>query len=253
MALSIDKPLAAFFSNSIPKSGTNLVKQLLLGMPGISHNNAQHTIYGHFDSVKAAKLRSIKQNQFGAGHIVYSQKWTHLFKELDMKQLIISRDPRDIVVSYVPFMKKFPKLSPVTSYIVNNLRTDKERYLATIRGLKHFNYDDINLFFRRYMGWFNAPDTLHFTFEDLTCSSVSQKKVINDILGFLYGPSLLADRKSLLVEQMISNVNPAKAVTFRKGLIGDWKNEFDLEIANAFKEVAGSLLVELGYEKDLNW
>ncbi|WP_408006223.1 sulfotransferase domain-containing protein [Pseudalkalibacillus sp. A8] len=159
IALSIGKPLPAFFSNSIPKSGTNLVKQLVLGIPGISHNLVNHTIYGHFEQEKASRLRSLQQNQFGAGHIVYSEEWVRIFKELNMKQLIISRDPRDIVVSYVPFMKKFPNLSPITSYIVNDLKTDKERYLTIIRGMKNSKYDDINRFYRRYMGWFNAPNT----------------------------------------------------------------------------------------------
>ncbi|WP_408006224.1 sulfotransferase domain-containing protein [Pseudalkalibacillus sp. A8] len=87
----------------------------------------------------------------------------------------------------------------------------------------------------------------------MTCNTDSQNKIVNEIVGFLYGSSLDTDTKSLLVEQMIKNVNPSKSITFRKGLIGDWKNEFDLEVTNAFKEVAGSLLIELGYEKDLEW
>jgi hypothetical protein len=41
--------------------------------------------------------------------------------------------------------------------------------------------------------------------------------------------------------------------TFRKGQIGSWREEFSAEHERAVKEVAGSLLVELGYEADPEW
>jgi hypothetical protein len=40
---------------------------------------------------------------------------------------------------------------------------------------------------------------------------------------------------------------------YRKGIAGDWKNHFDDEEKRVFKEVAGDMLVRLGYEKDLSW
>jgi hypothetical protein len=40
---------------------------------------------------------------------------------------------------------------------------------------------------------------------------------------------------------------------FRKGISGDWKGVFNERDKKIFKEEAGELLVELGYEKDLSW
>jgi hypothetical protein len=40
---------------------------------------------------------------------------------------------------------------------------------------------------------------------------------------------------------------------FRKGVAGDWKSVFTVEDRRIFKEAAGELLVELGYEKDHDW
>lgn len=40
---------------------------------------------------------------------------------------------------------------------------------------------------------------------------------------------------------------------YRKGVAGDWKNHFTDEDKRAFKAIAGDLLIELGYEKDLSW
>jgi hypothetical protein len=41
--------------------------------------------------------------------------------------------------------------------------------------------------------------------------------------------------------------------TFRKGQIGGWREEFSEEHARAAREIAGPLLVELGYEADHEW
>jgi hypothetical protein len=39
----------------------------------------------------------------------------------------------------------------------------------------------------------------------------------------------------------------------RKGVAGDWRNVFTKQDKEIFKEVAGDLLIRLGYEKDKNW
>ena len=40
---------------------------------------------------------------------------------------------------------------------------------------------------------------------------------------------------------------------FRKGVAGDWRNVFTVRDRELYKEVAGDLLVRLGYEKDHDW
>jgi len=39
----------------------------------------------------------------------------------------------------------------------------------------------------------------------------------------------------------------------RKGIVGDWANYFDDRIKSIYKEEAGQTLIDLGYEKDLDW
>ncbi len=45
----------------------------------------------------------------------------------------------------------------------------------------------------------------------------------------------------------------SSSVRFRKGVAGDWRNVFTERDESIFKEKAGDLLVELGYEKDSGW
>ena len=39
----------------------------------------------------------------------------------------------------------------------------------------------------------------------------------------------------------------------RKGISGDWENYFNEEAKDIFKKHAGQMLIQLGYEKDMNW
>ncbi|MBI4662350.1 MAG: sulfotransferase domain-containing protein [Verrucomicrobia bacterium] len=41
--------------------------------------------------------------------------------------------------------------------------------------------------------------------------------------------------------------------TARKGKVGDWRAHFNSDHVKLFKAGCGDLLIELGYEKDLNW
>ena len=41
--------------------------------------------------------------------------------------------------------------------------------------------------------------------------------------------------------------------SYRRGRVGDWRNEFTPEIKDLFKEHAGDWLVKLGYEKNNDW
>lgn len=45
----------------------------------------------------------------------------------------------------------------------------------------------------------------------------------------------------------------ARDQKYRKGIAGDWRNHFTPRITEAFKQRHGRLLVQLGYEADLNW
>jgi hypothetical protein len=40
---------------------------------------------------------------------------------------------------------------------------------------------------------------------------------------------------------------------YRKGIAGDWKNHFTAEDKALFKDIAGDLLIRLGYEQNLSW
>jgi hypothetical protein len=55
------------------------------------------------------------------------------------------------------------------------------------------------------------------------------------------------------VRTLKASIAPRKSGTFRKGQPGNWREHFTPANKALFKDVAGELLIQLGYERDNNW
>jgi hypothetical protein len=53
--------------------------------------------------------------------------------------------------------------------------------------------------------------------------------------------------------RLMQAIQPGKSHTFRSGKTGGWREHFTGEHRQLFKDVAGDLLVRLGYEKNNDW
>ena len=56
-----------------------------------------------------------------------------------------------------------------------------------------------------------------------------------------------------VVWKMYEGQNAKKSHTFRKGISGDWRNNFSEKHIALFKELAGQMLIDLGYEHIFEW
>jgi hypothetical protein len=52
---------------------------------------------------------------------------------------------------------------------------------------------------------------------------------------------------------LMAAIQPRRSATFRSGKSGTWRQYFTEEHKRLFKEVAGDLLIRLGYETDNDW
>ncbi|MCF6409958.1 sulfotransferase domain-containing protein [Pseudalkalibacillus salsuginis] len=248
-----NKQIQPFFANSIAKSGTHLLRPLLEGIPSLNH----HTfIYpGRLDQLEEHRriLATMATNHFANGHLHYSPQYSALFKHLNMKQLFLYRDPRDIVVSYAYFFMKF-KGHPYERYFTENNMNIKERCTALINGFNtvYAHRSNINMFYQNFLGWMSEANILLVPYESLVHSKESQRNELRKILRFLE-----VEKRPMKIEEIVNmmqaNVDPAKSPTFRKGQAGNWQMIFDEEIKNQFKAIAGDLLIKLGYENNHDW
>jgi hypothetical protein len=249
------------FVNSFPKSGTHLLFQIVEGLPNT-------VVYGGFlpsmtssfgfserSAENAAQvIRGFVPGEIVRGHLFFdSQSAAELVKNNSVNYFIY-RDPRAVVVSeahYLRAMNRWHRLAPYfrkLPSIENAITLSITGFNPPIPGLI---YPNIAERFARYEGWLTCNNCLGIRFEDLV--SENQVGVIRQMIDF-YAQHCTKDfdREGCL-EQMRALIAPHKSHTFRSGKMSGWRTEFTKEHRRLFGELAGDLLIRLGYEKDLNW
>ena len=109
-------------------------------------------------------------------------------------------------------------------------------------------------FAQNKMGWLQERGICCVTYEKLMFNEIPQNQSLIKIIDFLWKDlKHLKMTKLELLKKIKQNIIPQHSGTFRKGEIGNWKNEFNEEHKAAFKEIAGQLLIQLGYEKNYKW
>jgi hypothetical protein len=250
--------LHPFMLNSIPKSGTHLLKQILMGIPGMQHH-PDKGMFGYYKYQPQKQLDQIKKlshNEFVNGHLYYSPEWEAFFKGLNLKQVFVMRDPRDIVVSYAYFIPTLP-IHPLYATFTQEGFTHKDRIKFLIEGgepITETKYvqPDVTEWFTSFSKWSERENVFTVKFEDLT-SQMKKLHTVHRLVKFLWGHQPVPFTRPVMVGKMIQNINPGTSPTFRKGAVGGWRNEFDEELIALFKQSAGPLLIELQYEKDMKW
>jgi hypothetical protein len=185
----------------------------------------------------------------------------HLFFDKDYEEALqgtvhyfVYRDPRDVVVSeayYLRYMNPWHRLSPYFRTL-----SQSQAISLAIGGLAGdaphaADYPDIGRRFARYNGWVNSPSTYAVKFESLR--SEGWEKTVHRMIDFYagrVGSDLDFDQA---YSRALARIRPPRSHTFRKGEVGGWRTAFTVKHRDEFKAVAGSLLVALEYERDLNW
>jgi hypothetical protein len=251
--------LPPFIATSVPKSGTHLLHQILNGIPQVSNditrldkkffvNNPPVNFYqDHSD-----RLAKLKPNEFGLGHLYYSQQYVNMLKKLKLKHIYLYRDPRDVLISLSYFIgDKWPE-HPLHHDFNHKYTTPRQRILVLIKGISN-KFPNFTGYFRPFYGWLGDTNSLHITFEQLVTSVSSRYKVLHAILNYLWEDTISLAAKNQMASLMENSINPSGSGTFRRGKIGGWKDHFDPEIKQVFKEIVGGLLIETGYEKNYDW
>lgn len=150
------------------------------------------------------------------------------------KLIVIYRDGRDVVVSDRFFTadhlgKPFSFAAAVESW-----RRDMEAHL-------------------RYA---ETDRLCAFSYEALLGEGAPVVRTLLDDLGLGYDDALIArmiERSSFRFYAGRERGQENRKRFYRKGIAGDWKNHFSAEDRRVFKDLAGDMLVTLGYETGLDW
>ena len=113
------------------------------------------------------------------------------------------------------------------------------------------SYPNIAARFAHFEGWLNCPDCYCVKFEDLI--SERQPEVLRNIAEFYSQRTSTSLDVAAAATTMTSLIAPQKSHTFRSGKKAGWQREFTPAHRARFVEVAGDLLVRLGYESNHEW
>lgn len=247
-------------ANSFPKSGTHLLLQILKAIPEITH-------YGTFIASKPTLsyrerseekhirlLRRIIPGEVVPAHLFYEKQYHDILRQQNCVHFFIYRDLRDVVVSeafYLSEMNRWHRLHPYFA----SLAGMEERIMTAIRGISDpgfsGHYPHVAERFSNYQGWVNDPQVCTVRFEDLVSSD--RKKHLKRMADYYLRHSSLEIDVDKLVVLFESSIQPEKSHTYRKGKAGGWANVFTGAMKDQMKAIAGDLLINLGYEQDMNW
>ena len=167
--------------------------------------------------------------------------------------VFVYRDPRDMLVSHVFYATDMHPGHGMHKYYTEVLNSLEERLDAAIQGVDDEGAELSNVKERylNYLGWLNIPEALCLRFEDLV---QDQETSFRRLLSYLEGRGMrLQVSQETAIEALRSSIAPHRSGTFRKGKPGSWKEYFTPQNKQIFKEIAGDLLIQMGYEKDLDW
>ena len=257
-------------ANGMPKSGTHLLSTLLANLPRLRFSG-RHYSFDDFRSSTAVRSRSdatldwkrlqraiqaVNRGQYMTAHFPSTGRLVEILNALDFKTVVIFRDPRDVVVSNAFYIAKESR-HWLHDYFVSEVPDLPARILTCIRGVRapegQRGLESIGGRLNRQAGWREEQSCYVTHFEDLVGPSGggterAQLREIKAIADHIHHP-LTESELLTLAGRTWDDRSP----TFRKGSAGSWIDHFSEAHKDAFKEVAGQQLIDLGYETNLDW
>jgi sulfotransferase 6B1 len=249
------------FGNAKPKSGSHLLLQILNGFTRIMPYR-----YVEADPVRTvrrtggkrpaeevlAELRRVPQGVIGWGYVEATPENVSFLTAPGRVNYFLYRDPRDLLVSQVFYATDLYEEHGMHDYY-KALPDFNARLKVAISGIQSDGLSMVSVK-QRYEGvfrWLDQKTVLCVRFEDLVDQRQATLKALLDEVGKtgFEIPTPRAQALSILSE----SVQPKRSKTFRAGKTGGWREYFTAEDKKLFKDVAGDLLVRLGYEKDNDW
>jgi hypothetical protein len=256
---SFDAP--PVFGNSKPKSGSHLLLQILNGFTQIMPYR-----YVDADPIRTitkngrrrasdeilSDLKKIPDGVIGWGYLEATPENASFLASSGRVNYFIYRDPRDMLVSQVFFATDMREEHGMHEYY-KSLPDFAARLNAAITGIDKDGVKMVSVK-QRYDGvfqWLEQKNVMCLRFEDLINKrDVTLNAMLDEVEKTGYKiPTPREEALSVLAEA----IQPKKSHTFRSGKTGGWRDHFSDEHKRLFKDVAGDLLIKLGYEKNNDW
>ncbi len=251
----------AVFGNAKPKSGSHLLLQILNGFCQIlpyryvdSSPIRSITRDGHRRDQPEilADMKRLSPGVIGWGYLDPTAENTGFLCHPDRVNYFIYRDPRDMLVSQVFFATDMHEEHGMHAYYASLPNFD-ERLKAAITGVTHVGLKMVSVK-QRYeavFGWLEQKYVRAIRFENLIDHrDITLLAMLDEIERTGYK---ITSSREKSIDVLNQSIQPNRSRTFRAGQTGKWREYFNEDHKKLFKEVAGDLLIRLGYEKSNDW
>lgn len=238
------------FIAGLPKSGTTWLSKMFNDLPGMRSTSPSYITQENHD------LREDTFKEFSHElvalrlHLYWTPENGKILKYNHQKYVVMYRDLRDCAVSWYHYVTKVDQ---------NHFLHDEVVKLNIEEGITFY----IEHFLAREVQWIrdwraNRDHVLstELRYEDLRKNTEDEFRRLCRFFGVGVEEktlNLIVHKNSFSNAAQRAPGSENTASHQRKGIVGDWQNVFTSEHVTAFKEIAGTLLVDLGYESSLNW
>lgn len=247
--------------NSMPKSGSHLIIQVLQGLqeigpfvnPGFPPVNRAEDNHKLPEAVILRNIIRMQPGDIAYGYLSAQEPFLSALSRPERATIFVYRDPRDMIISHIFYATQMHPGHWMHRYYTEELDSMEERINAAIRGVDvpGSELTPVRDRYEGYLGWLGRPEVLSLRFEDLI---LEREQTFNRLLDFLAdrGFSPQPERTTAL-QALHASVAPKKSGTFRKGKPGNWREHFTPGNIDLFKTHTGDLLLRLGYESNPDW
>jgi lipopolysaccharide transport system ATP-binding protein len=216
----------------------------IYGTVYLSREIFQRVIAGHF--------WKSKERTFFSPLMLFGNWWNFEIRKSPYRSFVVIRDLRDTLISFYFSLRKSHVL--ITDYMAR-VRQELESS-SEEDGMVYMISEVLPTSARIQATWINVPDVLLLRYEDILGNEYSFFEQLVDYCQI----KVSREKLHALVESSIFETSTGRKrgeedinAHLRKGISGDWRNYFTENIKTEFKKHYGKLLIDTGYEKDLNW
>lgn len=171
--------------NSIPKSGTNLLYELVLLLPLMRGSVTRTLNLGKGEGALCQRISNIRKGQCLPGHISYNESVDEIMMKMNVRHILIIRDFRDVILSCMTYLDGLHVSHPHNHFFTQFKSVD-EKLKAHLEGAEEYHITPQAHLIHSFREWLNSKNILIVKYEDLAGSDVRVSEgVIENIVSYL--------------------------------------------------------------------
>lgn len=251
-------PQKVLFVAGLPKSGTTWLERMISSYPGF-HDLLIPDVAAHELRTGGSHDYELPDGMFGRfdGLLVLTKMHVHgsahnagVLRRAGVRYVVLHRDLRDVAISHFYYVRQTPWHPEFPVY----------RGMELERGLEVFAERTLPAYAEWVRLWERNRDperSIALRYEEMLADAHGAMTRVARLFELDASPETVG---RIVEENSFKRLSAGRdqgqaseKSFFRKGVAGDWRNQFTPRLREVYKRVIGEFLIEAGYERDLSW